>query len=478
MADQSLKQQTRKGFIWSAIDKFSTQSIQFIIGVILARLLDPSDFGIIGMLAIFLAISNSIINGGFVNALIQKNDCNQRDYSTVFFFNVITGGIFYVVMYFAAPYIAEFYKMPILISVTRVVALTLFINSLMIVQTTKLTKELNFKLQAKIRFVCNFVAGIVALIMAYSGYGVWSLVFQMVLSCLLTCMLFWVMSKWKPSLVFSIESFKKLFSFGSNLLITGLYGPIFDNINTFLIGRIYTPTDLGFYTRANSLVQFPSSNITGIVSSVSYPVLSKLQDDPERLTSGYRKLIKTTYFIVFPLMGGLIVAAEPFVGLVLGEKWLPAVPYVQVLCVSLSFYPICAYNINALLVKGKAGLHLRLDLVKKIVTIIILSITASLGIIYICFGSIIGSFFSWFITAYYSGRLLNLSLWQQIKDISKSLIVTLIMCISVFFVLFIEVQPWLQLLMQILLGGGIYYVLSYFFNYNQLVEFNKFIFKK
>lgn len=464
MAQDSLTTKTKNGFLWSAIETFSGQAIQFAISIVLARLLMPSDFGIIGMLTIFLAFSDSIIDSGFGNALIQKRERTQIDYSTIFYFNVLIAVLFYIILYLGAPYIALFYEMPILEPVTKVVSLRLIFGALMLVQNTKLQLELRFKLLTKIRLATSVFTGLVGIGLAYLGYGVWALVFQMLFSQVFQVILLWSLSRWSPSCVFSIESLKTLFGFGSKLLITGLYGPIFDNLNTLIIGKFYSPSQLGLYTRSNTLVKLPSASITQIINRVSYPVLCSISDEDNRLVVAYRKLIKETYFIVFPIMMGLLVASKPLVLFLLTEKWIECVPYIQVLCVAMSLYPICAYNINLLLVKGHSEVHMKLDLVKKIFTVIVLAITASISVSAICFGSVLTSLFSWIITAYYSGRYLDLSLSKQIKDIQTSFIITILMCLFIYPITLAKLNCGLILVLQIFTGVVLYFLLSRNFN--------------
>ena len=271
-----LKEKTLTAFIWSTIERFSVQFIHLFLSIILARILSPSDFGTIGMLNIFLALSQSIIDCGFSNALIQKKDRTQIDYSTTFYINIGLGIIIYALLFIASPYIATFYNQPILSTITKVVALNMIINSLIIVQRTKLIIELKFKVLAIVNTTSVIISGIIGLILAYKGYGVWALVFQTIISNLLSLLLTWYLSKWKPSLEYSKTSFNSLFKYGSKLLITSLYGPIFENLSTVIIGKYYTTNDLGYYTKAISLAQFPSMNTTSIVSRVSFPILSKI----------------------------------------------------------------------------------------------------------------------------------------------------------------------------------------------------------
>lgn len=466
-----------KGFAWSAVERFSYQLIQFIIGILLARILTPDDFGIIGMLNIFLAISQSFIDSGFGNALIQKKGRDQTDYSTVFYFNFVVGILVYLVLFFAAPWIASFYDMPILTPVTRVISLNLVLSSLLLVQKTKMTIELNFRIQAYISFVSVILSGTIGVWMAYQGYGVWSLVYQSLVFNLLSCILFWICAKWLPSRVFSISSFKNLFKFGSKLLVTGIYGPIYDNLNTLIIGKFYSPASLGYFTRANTFVQFPSSNIVGIINRVSMPVLSDIQDNDDNLRFAYRRLIKYTYFFVFPLMLGLAIVSKPLIILLLTEKWIGVVPYMQVLCVAMTLYPICAYNINLLLVKGNSGLHLKLDIIKKVVGIIILAVSAAISIMAICYGTILSSLFAWILTAIFSGRLINLDLFTQIKDMFKPFIISVIMVLGVYPFLLFNIPIWLQLTFQIMVGSLVYLIISYIFNHEPLTYFGS-IFRK
>lgn len=468
MAEQSLKDKTVKGVIWSSVERFSIQGIQFVIGIVLARLLSPAEFGLIGMLSLFMALSNSLIDSGFGNALIQKYDRNEKDYSTVFYFNIVVSVLIYLVMYLAAPLIAEFYSTPELIAITRVLSINFIFNSLILVQKTKLTIELNFGLQTKIRLSACVLSGIMGISLAFNGYGVWALVSQSLLFALIETLLIWIFARWKPSLVFSINSFKSLFRFGSRLLLTGLYGPIFENINTLIIGKFYPLALLGYYTRAQSLAEFPSSNITAIINRVSYPVLSSIQNDDDRLLSAYRKLIKQTYFIVFPLILGLMVVSDNLVDVLFTSKWLGCVPYLRVICLSMSLYPICAYNINILLVKGRPGLHLKLDVIKKIFVIFVLLVTANISVMAMCYGSLLSSFFSWGVTAWYSGKLLRLSMFSQIADMLHSFTASIIMVIAVYMVNLFCLSSFVTLILQIVFGALIYIAISFFVSHDLL----------
>ena len=478
MTKESIIQKTYKGFIWSALEEISGQIAHIIIGIILARLLEPSTYGIIGMLSIFMAISNSIIDSGFGKAWIQNKNRTQVDYSTVFYINITIALIAYSILFLFAPIIANFYKMPILTIVTRVISIKLLFCSLQLVQTTKLIIELNFKVLLKVRLFTTIVSGFVGISLAYYGFGVWSLISQSLMSSFLDTILIWSISKWHPSICFSKASFRKLFGFGSKLLITGLYGPIFSNLSSLIIGKFYSATSLGLYSRAKTLVSPPFTVLTSIISRVTFPVLSSIQNEDERLANTYRILIKQTYFLVFPLMFGIIICAPLFTEIILTHKWIECIPYMRVSCIGLTFYPICAYNINLLLVKGRSNIHLRLDIIKKVFSILIIIFSSFFGVLAICYSSIISSIFSWILTAYYSGKLMNLTLKTQIFDITPSFVQAVIMGCLIYLIKFIPINSIIILILQIFFGVVIYFLLSLFFNKECLYNITRLIFHK
>ena len=478
MAVDSLGNKARKGIIWNSVETFSSQGFQFAFGIILARLLTPSDFGVIGMIAIFMALSESIIDSGFGNALMQKKDRNQLDYSTVFYINLVFSLCLYLIMFFAAPYIAAFYNMPILVDVSRVLAIRFILSGLILVHVTKLTIELDFQKLTKIRITSTILSGVLGVYLAYSGYGVWALVAQSVAAYFLLFILIWIFSHWLPSLCFSIESFKVLFHYGSKLLVTTLYGQLFENINSLIIGKFYSPNLLGYYTRSLSLAQFPSSNITNIIYKVSFPILCSIQEDDVRLSQAFHRLIKQSYFIVFPLILGLFAISSPLVDVILSSKWSECVPYLRVLCFSMALLPICSLNISILLVKGHSGTHLRLDIYKKIIIIIVLMVTASISVMAICIGTIFTSLFSWFLTGYYGERILDCKLIDQIKDMMPSFIISFIMAVAIFPITYLDMSNYIILFLQIFVGALIYFSLSYIFNrsdLNDVLETSKII---
>lgn len=455
----SLKQKTAQGFIWSAAERFSVQGLQFILGIILARILLPTDYGLIGMLAIFLAISQVFIDSGFSSALIQKRDRNDIDYSTAFFFNIAIGLFFYLILFFCAPLIAKFYNTPTLTSLTKVIGLSIFINSLAVVQRAKLTIKLDFKTQAKASLTSVLISGCISIIMAYKGYGVWALAVQILTKSILNTLLLWYFSKWKPQAVFSKESFKKLFSFGSKLLAAGLLYTIYQNLYLIIIGKIFSARSLGYYTRAQQFQRIPTENITAVIQRVTFPVLSSIQDDDKKLLKAFRGFIRLSTFVIFPITIGLAIIAEPLINLLLTEKWLPSVPLLQLLCVVGVLYPLHAVNLNIINVKGRSDIFLRLEIIKTITIALAIFLTYQYGIKTMIIGQLIASAITLIITTHYSGRMINYKTLKQIRDILPIAAITIIMAVAIWYATQIVTTDISKILVGIT-SGIITYVLA------------------
>lgn len=430
----------------------------------------PSDYGVIAMLGIFLAVSNTFIDSGFGTALVQKANRTETDFSTVFYFNIVVAIILYGLLWLASPYIAAFYNIPMLKDVTRVVALTLIFSALGGIQGAKLSIAINFKTRAIISLISALSTGCLGLYLAYSGYGAWALVFQTVFSSLLNTILLWCFVRWMPSLVFSWQSFRQLFSFGSKLLASALLDTIYNNVYTLIIGKVYSSSSLGLYSRASGLAQYPSSNITGVLQSVTFPVLCSIQNDEERLADAYKRFIRMSAFVVFPLMIGLASVAEPFIRVVLTDKWEGTIYLLQIVCFSMMWYPIHAINLNILQVKGRSDYFLKLEIIKKIQGVCILCITVPISIVAMCYGSIVSSLLSLVWNTYYTKRLIGYGFFSQIKDLLHIIIHSLLMGGIVLLVThFIEVM-WIKLFAGIL-AGGIYYILgAYIMHFDELKE--------
>ncbi len=471
---ETLKNKTIKGVVWSAVERFSVAGINFIFGLILARLLMPSDYGVIAMLAIFMAVAQTFIDSGFSNALIRKPDRTETDNATAFYFNIVVGIVCYIILFFSAPLIASFYDTPILVPLTRVLGLNLIFNSLCVVQQALLSVNLDFKTQAKISLLSVLISGPIGIACAYYGLGVWALVAQSVLAAFLRMFLLWLLAKWRPTERFSKSSFHSLFSYGSKLLASGLLDTIYNNLYTIIIGKKFAATDLGLYTRADHFAQFPAINITGILQRVSFPVLSTIQNEDERLAVNYRKFLRLSGFVVFPLMIGMAVVAEPLIRLILTDKWIACVPFLQVLCFALMWYPIHAINLNLLQVKGRSDLFLRLEIYKKILGVCTLCITVPLGLMAMCIGRVATSIICLALNTHYTGQLINLGYWKQMRDLLPTLLNSLVMGVLVY-----AVQHYLSgsssglLLLVGVLVGALYYIAS---NYlMQTMEWKEFI---
>lgn len=458
-----LKTKTVHGVLWSALERFSLQGIQFIINIIMARLLSPSDYGLIAMLAIFLQISQAFIDSGFTNALIQRKDRTETDFSTVFYFNVVIAGVFYLILFVSAPWIADFYHMPALVVITRIIALNLVISALSAVHKTKLTINIDFKTQSKASLSAAVISGIIGIWMAYVGWGVWALVIQTLLNSLLLTLLLYYFLHWKPLWVFSMDSFERLFSFGSKLLVSGLIHTIYHNMYALVIGRKFSAKDLGYYMRAEQFAIFPSSNLNAVISRVTFPVLSNIQDDTERLAESYRKYIRFSSFLIFPLMIGLAALAKPVVTLLLTEKWLGVVVLLQILCFDWMFDHLSVINLNLLYVKGRSDLALRLEIVKKIIATTILFSSIPFGLIGMCGGRVLYSLIATYLNTYYTKSLIGLSLRNQIRDIAPYWLIAFAMGGIVIWFSSLFSLLWLQLLTGITIGIIFYLGCIYLF---------------
>ena len=464
----SLKSKTVKGVVWSSIERFSTQGVQFLIMIIMARLLTPKDYGLIGMLAIFLAVAQSLIDSGFSQALIRKQDRTDVDNSTVFYFNIVVSSALYLILFIAAPFAADFYNQPELTSVMRVVCLGVILNSLAVVQRALLTVRIDFKTQAKASLSAAVISGCIGIVLAYCGFGVWSLVVQQLLNLSVNTLLLWIFSKWRPIAVFSWKSFHELFAFGSKMLASGLLDTLYRNIYPIVIGKLFSASSLGHYTRAQHFSEFPSSNVTGIIQRVTYPILCGIQDETERLEAVYRKFLKLSAFIIFPLMIGMSAVARPFIDIVLGTQWGFCGQLLQIICFAMMWYPIHAINLNLLQVKGRSDLFLRLEIIKKILGITVLCITAPFGLVVMCYGQIFNSIVALVINTYYTGKLINVGFIRQMKDLLPTILLSLIMFWAILLVNgFIETNMY-RLVIGVLVGIIVYASGSYIFKFKEL----------
>lgn len=460
---ESLKNKTQKGLAWSMIERFATQGVQFLFGIILARMLSPDDYGIIAMPLVFLAIAQCFIDSGFSGALIRKTNLTEDDLSTAFYFNIGVGVICYLILFFTSPLIADFYNTPILADLLKVTALATLFNPLCAVQQAILTKKIDFKTQAIVSLAGALVSGLVGLVMAYTGFGVWTLVFQQVGGYVIRTILLWILGKWKPKRRWSWESFHYLWGYGSKMLASGLLETIYSNIYPIVIGKYFSANDLGNYTRAQQFSNLPSSNVTGVLQRVTFPVLSNIQNEDERLARNYRKILKLSAFLIFPLMMILSAVADPLIRVLLSDKWEGCIILLQILCFSLMWYPIHAINLNLLTVKGRSDLFFRLEVFKKIIGVCIMVVTIPHGIIWMVSGGIVSSMISLIINTYYTGKLINVGYLKQMGDLLPIFGVSFAVWIIVHGSMMMSSNIYVQLIIGCLVGGIMYLVLAKLF---------------
>lgn len=430
----SLKKQVLRGFIWSFLQQFSTQLIAFLVQIILARILLPAEFGLIGMLTVFIGIGTALFEGGMTSSLIRVSKIDSRDYSTVFFFNLGISIFIYIVFFVVAPYIALFYRQPILTDIARVYGLSFVFLAFGTVQNTILTKEMKFRKQALITFPALLIGSGLGIFLAYENFGVWSLVYSMLVTNFLTSIFLWFSSDWYPQFIFDIDKFKLHFHFGYKMTLSSLLDTVFTNIYQIIIGRIYSPVTVGYYTRANSLMMLPVGNISGALNKVVFPLFAKVQDDIPSLRSAYKKIMLIVLFIVTPIIVLMGLLAKELVVFLFTEKWLKMVPIFQIICFSGILYPLHLYNLLILQVKGRSDLFLRLEIIKKVILVIIIVVSIFFGFKALLFGYVISSIVALFINTHYAGSIIDYTMKQQLLDIIPIFFLSILMAITVFFV--------------------------------------------
>lgn len=458
---ESLKDKTVKGVAWSGVDNVAQMGVTFLVGIVLARLLSPDDYGLIGLITIVTAICTTLVNGGFSTALIRTKDCTDDDYNTAFIVNLVMSFLFYGIIYFCSPFIAEFFKRGELITLTRISSLGLIIGALSLVQQARLTKRIDFKSQTKITLTASITSGAIGITMALLGCGVWALVTQQLSAQLLRTILLWYVNKWIPQLKFSKDSFQELFGFGWKMMLSGLLDTVWKELYQVVVGKFYSPATLGQYTRAKNYSQLLSSNLTNVIQRVTYPVLSNIQDDKERMVKAYRKMITTTMFITAISMLFLSAIAEPLIYCLIGAKWHEAATYLPLICITGSTYPLHAMNLNMLQVQGRSDLFLGLEIIKKIIALGPLMVGAFVGIMPMLYTNIIICIISYFLNSYYSGKLIGYSSWMQIKDFAPSYGVAIIIALSVYFLKYLPITNWIILPLQVIIGAVIFFVTTH-----------------
>lgn len=416
MGVSDLKRKTVKGFFWSSMESFFSQGQSIIFGIFLARMLSPHEFGLVGMITIFISIGQVFVDSGLSQSLIRKQNCTTNDYSTIFLVNIVIGLVCYFIIWLAAPFIADFYGEPELVLLTRVTAFVILIGSVTLIQQTVLVKEVDFKTITKSSVSGTFVSGVTSLLLAYFGFGVWSLVWKTIINQVIRSAIIWNHNRWWPKLYCSRRILKDHFAFGSNILLISLVAAAYRSFYYLIIGKTYSAKILGYFTNADQYSLMPSSAISSVINKVSYPVLSEMQNDNKRLKVSITKLITTVMYVSFVMMFGLAAIAKPLFIIVLGEKWLPSVAMFQALCVAYAITPMHVINHNIMKIKGKSDLFLKTEIIKYIIFTPILILGAYYGIVVLIAGIVLFYWIGYLVNGIYAKRLIGYSIIAQSKD--------------------------------------------------------------
>lgn len=457
--------------IWKFLERGGVQGVQFILSIILARLITPEDYGVIAILIVFIQIATVFIQSGFNTALIQKKESDDLDFSSIFYLSLFVATVIYVILFFTAPFVADFYKSELLIKLLRVISLTLFFGAVNSVQNAYVSKTMKFR-----RFFFSSTgavigSGFIGIILAYKGFGVWALVYQQLVKDFLICIILWFTVKWRPKFLFSIKRVKNLFSFGWKLLVSALLDTVFRNIYNLIVGKVYDKEMLGYFNRGQQFPQVIASNLDGSIQSVMLPTLSSHNDDVVEVKRITRRSISMSAFLLMPCMLGLAAVAEPIVKLLLTEKWLPCTPFLQLACISYALYPIHTANLTGINSLGRSDIFLKLEIIKKLVTVLNIVITIPFGIYAMAIGQVISAFISSFINAYPNRKLMNYSYLEQWKDLIPSFICSIVMAMCVWSLHFISMSSVVLLLMQVLSGVLIYILLCKLFKVEAFTYF-------
>jgi teichuronic acid exporter len=478
----SLKARTLNGFFWSLSQQFGIQAISTLVTIFLARILNPEDFGLIGMLMIFMALGNSLVDAGLTSSLIRTQDADQRDFSTVFYINLIGSVFAYLLMYAFSKPISVFFNQPILESIIKIYCLSFIITAFSTVQRTRLVKKLDFKTELKVVMPSVIISGVTGITLAMMGFGVWALVWMALAQHFFTSIQFWIYSGWRPSMIFDKNRFKYHFEYGYKMTLSGIINSLFSNLYLVVIGKYFSLAQLGFYAKADSLKQIPVKNISTTLSKVTFPMFSEIQGDDAKLKVVYKRVMQQVLFWLTPVMVLAAVLAEPVFRLVLTEKWVPAVPYFQLLCFIGLMYPIHSYNLNILKVKGRSDLYLRLEIIKKTLTVIGIIIALPFGIFALLWAQIFLNIVAFGINSYFSGKFIGYDLISQVKDILPIFAIGFLSGIGAFVVRDILLDFQILDVFQIFLGGilglMVYFSVSWVFKSEALLDFRKIVLKK
>lgn len=450
------KSKVLSSLFWKFMERGGTNGIQFVVQIVLARLLSPKDFGLIALVTVFITLATVFVQRGFSTALIQKKDADRVDFSSVFYLSLFVAGLLYIILFFTAPLIANFYREPYLEPVLRVLSVILLFGAFNSIQNAFLARNMNFKKLFFSSLGAMLISGIIGIITAYIGWGIWALVMQQITRQISVTIILWFTVKWRPAPVFSFKRVKGLFSYGSKLLASSLLHHLYMDLRSLIIGKIYSPAMLGFYHKGSQFPKLIISNIDGSIHSVMLPALSSHQDNIKKVKDMTRRAIVTSSFVVFPVMVGLAVVAEPLVKIILTDKWLNAVPFLQIYCGSYALTPIHTANLQAINALGRSDIFLKLEIIKRTVSLIVLGISIPFGIYAMAWGVFLSGVLGSFINAYPNLKLLNYSYLEQWKDIIPSLLLSLVMGVIVYSLNFLDFSEWQILILQIVLGVILY----------------------
>ena len=467
---ESLKEKTVKGTVWSAVGAFLGQGISFFVGIVLARLLSPSEYGLIGICTIFTIILTGVVDSGFSNALIRKKETTNNDYNTMFITNMVMSILLYVGLFLISPLIANFFGKPELVWLIRVMGIILIFQALSITQVTILTKRIDFKTKAKASVVAAISSGVIGIGMAFAGYGVWSLVAQQLTNKLMYTICLWLLNKWWPKVKFSLESFRYMWGFGWKLMVSGLLNNIWNQLYQVVVGKFYSPATLGQYSRSKEYANLFSANITSLIQRVTYPVIAEMQDDPQRMISGYRRIIKTSMLVTAATMISMGAVSEPLIYCLIGPQWHEAATYLPLICISMSIYPLHAINLNMLQVQGRSDIFLFLEILKKIIAIGPLFLGIFVNVYWMLVASIVVGLICFFLNSYYTGKKLGYSSWMQLMDVAPSYGIAFVVASAIYFLKYLPWSYWIILPVQIVVGSFVFFFVS---EYSQLSEYKE-----
>lgn len=478
----SLKQKTLDGFFWSLVQQFGTQAISIGVTIFLARILEPKDFGLIGMLVVFMSLGNNLIDAGLTSSLIRNQDSDERDYSTVFYINLVGSILVYLIMFSFSGLISRFFEQPILQSIIKVYCLNFVISAFSGIQKTRLVKEMDFKTEMKVMVPSMIISGITGITLAVMNYGVWALVWMTLVQQFFATIQFWIYSKWRPLWLFDFSRFIYHFDYGYKITLASIINSLFSNLYLLVIGKYFSITELGFYTKADQLKQIPVNNISSTLGKVTFPMFSEIQGDDQKMKLVYKRVMQQVLFWLTPVMALGAVLAEPVFRIVLTEKWLPAVPYFQILCFIGLMYPVHSYNLNILKVKGRSDLFLKLEIIKKSLIVVGIAIALPFGIFALLWVQIVLNLIAFVINSHFSGKFIGYDLKSQVLDIIPIFFLGILSAGAAWFIKSVMVEHQAIDFLQILAAGStgllIYFLVAWGFKSEPLLDFKRIVLNK